>query len=134
MSRRRRTFLFALVTAAILVALLLSRASRATPHVRDQVVAAMNERFESEVALEALQVSVFPRPEVTGRGLSVRWNGRDDVPPLVRLGTFEASAGLLGLLGTPVRLHTVELDRLELFIPPGGLHGCAATPPSRPAK
>jgi AsmA-like C-terminal region len=133
MSRRRRTFLFALVTGGILVALLLSLASRATPHVRDQVVAAMNERFESEVALEALQVSVFPRPEVTGRGLSVRWDGRDDVPPLVRLGTFRASAGLLGLLGTPVRLHTVELDRLELFIPPGGLHGAAGSQPARPA-
>ena len=117
----RRTLLVALVLLGIISAVLISRASRATPHVRDQVVAALNERFESDVAIDAFQVSVFPRPEVDGSGLAVRWNGRTDVPPLVRLGAFSASAGLFGLLGTPVRLRTVELDRLDIYIPPGGV-------------
>ena len=46
------------------------------PQVRDQVVSALNDRFQSEVALDAFQVSVFPRPEVNGSGLVVRWDGR----------------------------------------------------------
>jgi len=89
--------------------------------VRDRVVSALNARFATQVDLELLQVSVFPRPELNGSGLSVRWEGRTDVPPLVRLGTFSASAGLYGLLSKAVRLKTVQLDRLEIHIPPGGV-------------
>jgi AsmA-like C-terminal region len=96
-------------------------ASRATPHVREQIVGALNARFENEVALESLQVSVFPRPEVTGAGLAVRWEGPTDVPPLIRIGTFSSSAGVLGLLGTPLRLRDVTLERLDIHIPPGGM-------------
>ena len=123
--RSRRTVLAVLILVAIVGAVLLSRASRATPHVRDQVVAALNERFDGDVALDAFQVSVFPRPEVSGAGLAVR--AGDDTPPLVQLGSFEASAGLLGLIGTPVRLRTVELDRLEIHIPPGGLRAAGGS-------
>jgi hypothetical protein len=117
-----------LVLAAIVAVVLLSFASRATPHVRNQVVTAFNERFESEVSLETLQVGVFPRPHVRGSGLVVRWDVHRDVPPLVRLGTFGASAGLMGLLGTPVRLRSVELDRLEIHIPPGGIREAGGSP------
>lgn len=129
MKRSRRNILAALILVAILAAVLLSAASRATPHVRDQVVAALNDRFESDVALEAFQVSVFPRPEVNGAGLTIHAAGADG-PPLIRLGAFEASAGALGLVGTPVRLRTVKLDRLEIHIPPGGLRAAAGRPKS----
>ena len=125
MTRSRRTLFVAFLLVAIVVAVLMSAASRATPHVRDQVVTALNDRFRSEVALDQFQVSVFPRPEVTGAGLEVRWAGRDDVPPLIKIGTFGASAGALGVLGTPVRLRTVQLDRLEILIPPGGIRRAA---------
>ena len=127
MTRSRRTLLVASLLFGIVAAALLSLASRAAPHVRDQVVASVNERFHAGVALEAFQVKVFPRPEVTGQGLVVSWHGRSDVPPLIRMGTFGASAGVLGLIGTPVRLRTVQLDRLEIHIPPGGIKGPRAT-------
>jgi hypothetical protein len=121
MTRSRRTLLVACVIVVIVAVVILSRASRATPHVRDQVLAALNERFESEVAFDRFQVGVFPRPAISGSGLTVRWQGRTDVPPLVKVGTFGASAGVFGLLRTPVRLRTVDLDRLEIHIPPGGV-------------
>ena len=121
----------AFVLAAVVAVVLLSLAIRATPHVRDQVVAALNERFESEVSLETLQVGVFPRPDLRGSGLVLRWEGRQDVPPLIRIGTFGASAGFMGLLGTPVRLRSVELDRLEIHIPPGGIRGAGGPSPPR---
>jgi hypothetical protein len=115
--------LVALTLIAMVVAVLFSLATKLTPHVRDAATSSLNERFQSEVALDALQVSVFPRPEVSGAGLRLRHNGRTDVPPLITIASYSASAGLLGLLRTPLRLRTVELERLEITIPPGGLNG-----------
>jgi hypothetical protein len=109
------------VLVAIVGAVLLSVATGLSPIIRDRVVSALNARFASQVDVESLQVGVFPRPELSGSGVVVRWDGRTDVPPLIKLGNFSASAGLFGLLGTPVRLKTVELDRLEIYIPPGGV-------------
>lgn len=120
--RRWRRTLVALVLLTVLAVVVLSWASRATPLVHARVVSALNERFESEVLLETFQMSVFPRPEINGSGVVVRGEGRTDVP-LVRIGTFSASAGVFGLLGTPVRLRVVELDRLEIQIPSGGVRG-----------
>jgi AsmA-like protein len=117
----RRNILIVLTLLLISAAILLSVATRLTPHVRDRAVAALNERFQSDVELASLQVSVFPRPEVTGAGLSLRHNGRTDVPPLIKIGTYSAGAGLFGLFTSPLHLRTVELEQLVITIPPGGL-------------
>ena len=68
----------------ITVLVLLSLATRLTPHVRDEAVKALNSRFQSTVDLGSLQVSVFPRAEVNASGLSLRHNGRTDVAPLIK--------------------------------------------------
>src|SRR6188472_1772297 len=125
----RRSILIAFTLILIAGAILVSTATRMTPYVRDRAIAALNERFRSEAALDSLQVSVFPRPEVSGRGLTIRHDGRTDVTPLIRIESFSASAGLWGLMRSPLRLKTVVVDRLEISIPPGGLHG----PDSGPA-
>src|SRR5918993_751077 len=127
----RRWWLVAGTLLLITALVLLSIATRLTPHVRDEAVTALNSRFKSIVDLSSLQVSAFPRPEISGEGVSVRHNGRTDVPPLIKIASFSASAGLFGLIGSPVRLRTLELDRLEISLPPGGLRG--GTPPSDPA-
>ena len=77
MPRPRRAFLVAFVLIAIVGAVLLSMATRASL-VRERVVTALNDRFASQVDLESLQVAVFPRPELSGSGVSVRWDGRTD--------------------------------------------------------
>ena len=97
-------------------------ALRATPHVRDRVVAALNERFASQVELATLDATVIPQPRVGGTGLKLRHNGRTDVPPLISIDAFEASASVRGLLGRPLHLGTVRLDGLEVRVPPGGLN------------
>jgi AsmA-like C-terminal region len=118
----RRSVLIAFTLILIVGAILVSLATRMTPHVRDRAIAALNERFRSEVTLDSLQISTIPRPEVSGAGLTVRHNGRTDVTPLIRIESFSASAGLWGLMRAPLRLKTVEVDRLEISIPPGGVH------------
>jgi AsmA-like C-terminal region len=126
--RRRRTLLVVFTLILIFGAILLSIATRITPNVRQRAVAALNERFKSDVDLASLQISVFPRPEILGTGLVLRHKGRTDVAPLIRIQSYSASAGLWGLIHSPLRLKTVELDRLEISIPPGGGHGDLADP------
>jgi hypothetical protein len=125
-----RRVLLAVVTLVVIAAgLFLAWATRATPIVRDRAVAALNERFDSEVALDSLQVSVFPRPSLSGTGVSLRYDGRTDVPPLFTAGAFEASAGLWGLIGKPLHLRTVSVENIDIFIPPGGIHDDTAAAP-----
>jgi len=121
----RRGLWVAAVLILILSAVLFQRFTRVTPYVRDQVVSTLNSRFASQVELDSLEVSVFPRPEILGGGLTLRHNGRTDVPPLVTVPSFSASAGLFGLTAHPVRLNTVTLDGLEILIPVGGIAGDA---------
>jgi hypothetical protein len=137
--RRRRTLLVAFTLILIFGAVLLSVATRITPHVRQRAVIALNERFKSDVDLASLQISILPRPEILGTGLVLRHNGRTDVTPLIKIESYSASAGLWGLLSTPLHLKTVELERLEISIPPGGVHSDdgdrirnEAAPASRP--
>jgi hypothetical protein len=117
----RRSVLIAFVLLLIVGTILVSTATRLTPYVRDRAIAALNERFRSEVALDWLQVSAFPRPEVSGGGLTIRPQGRTDVKPLISVESFSASAGLWGLMRPRLRLQTVAVDKLEISIPPGGV-------------
>jgi len=133
--RPRRSLLIVFTLVLILGAILLSLATRLTPHIRDGAVALLSERFASEVDLASLQISVFPRPEIAGTGLTLHHKGRRDVPPLIRLESYSASAGLWGFLSSPLRLKTVTLERLEITIPPGGMTGVvpSAAAPEAPA-
>jgi hypothetical protein len=118
----RRILLAVCVVFLVGTALLVRWAINATPTVRQAVVDALNARFDSQVDLQDLQVSVYPDPHVTGRGLTLRHNGRTDVPPLITVDSFEATAGLRGLIGKPIRLRDVTLEGLNVRIPPGGLN------------
>jgi hypothetical protein len=93
-----------------------------TPYVRDRLVASLNERFASKVELESFAVDVIPRAGVAGHGLSLRHNGRTDVPPLFTIRAFGANAGVAGLLRKPLHLRTIRLEGLRIHVPVGGLN------------
>jgi hypothetical protein len=135
-SRRRtnrRRWLAIAILFVTLAAILASQFTRLTPHVRDLAVKALNERFDSETEIAELQVSIFPRPEVRGTGLVVRYKGRRDVAPLVTIKSFAASASITGLMFKTLHLNTVDLEGLEIRVPPGGLHRAAlSTSTDRP--
>jgi len=118
----------------VIVGVMLPLGTRFTPHVRDRAVAAINSRFQSEVALTSLEVSLLPRPRVRGEGLTIRHHGRTDVVPLIQVGTYTATAGVGGLLRTPIHLDVVELDRMDISIPPGGLRNSAHAEGASPAE
>jgi len=92
-----------------------------TPRLRTRLIAALGERFDSQVDLKSLHVSVFPRLRLTGGGLVFRHKGRTDVPPLIEIESFSIDASLVGLMSNPMRIKSVQLQRLDIKVPPGGM-------------
>ena len=125
----RRGWLAIAILFAVLLATLASLFTRVTPHVRDLAVKALNERFDSETEIATLQVSIFPQPEVSGTGLVVRYKGRRDVAPLITVKSFSASASIPGLIFKQLHLKTIDLEGLEIRVPPGGLRGAGLALP-----
>jgi hypothetical protein len=101
---------------------------RATPQIRERLVAALNERFSSQIDVSSLEVALLPAARVAGTGFKFRHNGRTDLPPLITLESFEASADIRGLLRSPIELDTVSLHGLTILVPPGGIKIGASAP------
>ena len=116
-SDMRRRLILGGVLLAGAVTLFLLWFGRCTVWVRARVVLALNERFVSQVELGSLQLSLLPRHRAAGTSLTFPQNGRTDVPPLVTVGTFDASAGVIGLVGRPVHLREVNISSLDIYIP-----------------
>ena len=109
------------VTALVLAAIILSLPIALTPSLRGRLTRALSERFESNVELDALRVSLLPHLHVSGSGVVLRYKGRTDVPPLITIASFDATASLWGVIGRPVHLKDVHVEGLEINIPPGGV-------------
>ena len=132
-----------IVLAGVIIALVVALAvapewaSRSTPYVRERIVSALDAHFASRVDIDALQVSLVPHPALSGSGLTLRYAGGIDLPPLVHISAFAADASLWGVFAHPIHLGHVKLDGLDVRIPPGGvdlpgLHGGASAPSAAP--
>src|SRR6187402_3806591 len=118
LSRRNR---IAVAGVAVILLLLFSLPIVLEPRIKQRLVDALGERFDSRVQLETLTVSLLPRPRLSGKGLELRHKHRTDVPPLVTIASFSGEAGLVGLLSDPVTVSNIRLEGLEINVPPGGL-------------
>lgn len=103
----------ALIAAAISIAIRIPLSSDA---FRTRVVAALAEELDAEVELQELTLRVYPRMHASGRGLTIRFERRNDVPPLIAIGEFNVDADLIGLWRH--RVARVRLDGLAINIPP----------------
>src|SRR3954451_10071208 len=122
--RLSRTLLRLILVLLLLVAAaaaVLTYVTRRTPLLRDRVVAAINERFESQVRMASLEVSAIPKAGIHGTELELRQNGRTDVPPLITIHEFTGTAALIGLFQSPVHIGNWTLSGLNIQIPPGGV-------------
>ena len=117
----RRRLLFGILAVTLVAAVVLTLPFTLTPGVRARLTDALSERFDSDVELETLRVSVLPRVRVDGARVALRHKGRTDVPPLIAIASFSAEANLFGLLGRPLRLRRVHLEGLEINVPPGSV-------------
>jgi hypothetical protein len=90
--------------------------------VRDHLIAAVSNRFDGRVDVDAAMVSIYPRPAIGGSRLRIQLRNADPAtPPLVSVNSFQASAPFSGLIGPRIQLGNVTLGGTDIRIPPGGL-------------
>src|SRR2546422_83143 len=92
--------------------------SRISSVAREQLIVTLQSRFSSEVELQNLRVSLFPRVNIQGEGLLLRHHGRKDIPPFISLKKFSVYAGWPGILRSPRMLGTARLEGLQIHVPP----------------
>lgn len=119
MPRALRWIVIAVAGVCVVLAIAAAVGSRTEP-LRRLVVQTLADRLDSDVELQSFGVDPFPTVHVRGQGLVIRLKGRTDVPPLVQIGSFDISGGLLGLIGRSRRFSAVSIQGLEINIPPGG--------------
>jgi len=109
-------------------------ARRTEPFIREQVIAYLHERFDSEVEIAALSVrmrraslveTLFNRGHgviatVEGDGVQLRHKGRRDLPPMFAMKQFRFDVELRTLLDRTRVLHLVTVDGMEINLPPKG--------------
>ncbi len=84
--------------------------------IRRRLQQALSDRFDAEVSLAELRVSLVPRPRIEGAGLKLVPRGRRDVPPLLVVSRFAASASWSDVFRRPRRVNDVRLDGLRVTI------------------
>ena len=110
------------VGATLVVLALVASAGSRTATLRAMVVDTLADRLDSEVELSAFSVDTFPTVTIQGEGLVIRYAGRKDIPPLVKVDAFRIEGGIFGLLSRPRRFRNVEVMGLQINIQPGGIN------------
>jgi hypothetical protein len=109
-------------------------ARRIEPFIREQVIAYLHDRFDSEVEIAALRVrmrraalveTLLNRGHgliatVEGDGVQLRHKGRRDLPPMFAMKQFRFDVELRTLLDKTRVLHLVTVDGMEINVPPKG--------------
>lgn len=84
--------------------------------LRPATIALLEDRFDSSVELAAMTVRFVPTLSVRVEGLTIRHQGRTDIPPLVVIRAFTVSSSIRELWQR--RIDRVHLEGLEMSIPP----------------
>jgi hypothetical protein len=84
--------------------------------LRPATIDLLERRFDSQVQIDSMSVSMTPRLSVRAEGVTMRHRGRTDVPPLITMRAFTISADLSELWAR--RIERVHVEGLALVIPP----------------
>jgi hypothetical protein len=79
----------------------------------------LQERFHSTIEIGEIQVHGIIPVRLLARDITLRYQGRNDVPPLMAIEQLTASADLHGLWSGKWRVTTMHMDGLRIRIPPG---------------
>lgn len=116
----------ALVLLAVLAGTIAFLLHRAEPFVRAQIVEQLQNHFHARVELDSFHMSLAHGLRAEGRGLRI-WppNSKSgagepqaDQPPLIRLEQFRFHAPLHLERGKPFHIALVELQGMEIHVPP----------------
>jgi hypothetical protein len=124
---------FLLIGAALLILLVGGAAAwfawtLRPERVRQHLITAVSDRFAARVDADSAQISIVPRPAISGTRLRIQLrSAAPDAPPLLSVNAFEASAPFTGLLGPTIKLGNVTLVGTDIRIPPGGIKPAVAS-------
>src|SRR5262245_6596652 len=139
MSSRKRRWLIAIgvcflggVAALVITARRLS--ARFQPYIREQAIEYLENRFDSDVELADLRVSVpntsafdlvmkrgrGAHARVEGAGIVMPPRGRRDIPPMFSMKRFNFEVDLGTLFDETKVVSLVTLEGMEINIPPKG--------------
>jgi hypothetical protein len=114
--------LSATVAALIALSVVISRSARGW--VEDSLA----REFKSKVELSSFRVAIpFPFVHVEGENLALHFQARQDLPPLIFVKRFTLRASMWSLLGNPRRISFVNLEGLQISVPPREEHGSSGT-------
>jgi hypothetical protein len=85
---------------------------------RTQTENYLRQRFESSVQFSDFHVSVYPRIRVVIDELTMRHQGRTDIPPLIQTSTIIIDANFASLFRHQLVVSHVTLDGLRINTPP----------------
>jgi hypothetical protein len=111
---------------------------RAIPILKGRIVATLSARFNSKVELDSLDVSLVKGLAVSGGGLRIF--APDDVVaagatnPIIAVKEFSFHAPLRDLFLKPIHIGNVDLDGLEIHIPPRQARVAGVPTHRRPGK
>jgi hypothetical protein len=128
-----RTVLY--VTAGALLGIVFSAALlviRFQPIARDYFIPTLEKRYHSQVELGKLQISLYPTVRANGDNLAFWFEGRHDLPPLVRIQRFSFESAFVSFFRAPRHIGHLNLEGLEIHLPPradrSAAQNSAATP------
>jgi hypothetical protein len=109
-----------LVVSGVVVLILIGAYAAAAPALssiaRSRIQSALQDRFDSDLQIQNLKVSLFPSVSISGDSVVFHRRGHPDDPPLIRIGKFAGNGSVFGLLARHVSL--VRLEGLDIRVPP----------------
>ena len=87
------------------------------PRSKDRVAKALSERFDADVELKSLEVSLLPHPTVLAEGLTIRHKWWQSPRPLISIGRFYARASFATVFNQGDQVELVKLEGLEVYLP-----------------
>src|SRR5271165_1189642 len=96
------------------------RARQMDNSIRLWVIRSLSDHFQSRVELTTLRVTGFPQISVTGEDLTIHFDDRTDVPPLIHIDKLSFSLGVLAILRLPRHISTARIENMTITVPPRG--------------
>jgi hypothetical protein len=105
---------------------------RLDPYIREQVLLYLQKRFDSEVEIQSVQISL-PKASslrmylthrrgawatIRGSGILLRYKGRRDIPAMFAMKSFRFDVDLAAIFDNTRQVRGVEIDGMEINVPP----------------
>jgi len=114
----RRWLMVGAVAVIVSIAVLYAFTPAIKAAMRKRTEAYLRARFQSDIEFSHFDVFLFPHVRVTIDGLTLRLQGRTDVPPLIQIQHLKFTASISGMLRKRFTIRDVELDGLQIHMPP----------------